>query len=565
MSKFTIGFLVVIVLLCSFFSFGQRKYLHDNWLFFYPQKNTWFKANVPGTIHTDLLKNKLIPEPFYQDNENKLQWISKQVWTYKNRFQYQAPAQDTVYIVFEGLDTYADVWLNEKHILSAHNMFTAYTVPIATSFFKKNNELKITFYSNENIADSIAQTSILKYPCENNRNRIRKAQYHFGWDFAPRFITQGIWRNIYITHKKESFANAQYSDYTFHSEDDSIGKSFYFKKNGKPIFMSGANWVPADVFLPNIKKEKYRKLLLYAHEAGIKILRVWGGGIYEDDYFYTLCDSLGIAVWQDFMFAGAMYAADTAMLQNIKEEATYQIQRLRKYKCIVLWCGNNEIDEAWHNWGWQKQFAINENDSIKLWESYKKIFHELLPSLVKKYDSARPYIASSPLYGWGKTKSMTHGDSHYWGMWWGLQPINIMQQKIPRFMSEYGMQAMPHINTLKEICGYIATDTNDNYLRTHQKHPTGFANLNTYLQLENYNIDNIQEYIESTQTLQDKAIQTALSTHIQASPYCMGSLLWQFNDCWPAISWSIIDYYGNKKKAFYTVQKLNRKIYDKKQ
>lgn len=565
MNKRTITFIVGIVLSCSFFSFGQKKYLHSSWQFFYPEKNSWFKATVPGTIHTDLFNNKLIPEPFYQDNENKLQWISKQAWTYKTQFQYQAPAQDTVYIVFEGLDTYADVWLNEKHILSAHNMFTAYTVPIATSLFKKNNELKITFYSNEKIADSIAQTSILKYPCENNRNRIRKAQYHFGWDFAPRFITQGIWKHIYITHKKETFAKAQYSDYTFHSEDDSIGQSFYFKKNGKPIFISGANWVPADVFLPNIKKEKYRQLLGYAHEAGIKMLRVWGGGIYEDDYFYTLCDSLGIAVWQDFMFAGAMYAADTAMLQNIKEEATYQIQRLRKHKCIVLWCGNNEIDEAWHNWGWQKQYAINENDSMRLWESYKKIFHDLLPSLVKEYDSARPYITSSPLYGWGKSKSMTHGDSHYWGMWWGLQPINIMQKKIPRFMSEYGMQAMPHISTLNKICGYMARDTNDIYVRAHQKHPTGFANLNTYLQMEQYSINNIQQYIESTQTLQDKAIQTALSAHIESSPYCMGSLLWQFNDCWPAISWSIIDYYGKKKKSFYTVKKLNTKIYNNKQ
>ncbi|MBK8683552.1 MAG: hypothetical protein IPN26_00455 [Bacteroidetes bacterium] len=177
--------------------------------------------------------------------------------------------------------------------------------------------------------------------------------------------------------------------------------------------MKGANWVPADVFLPRITKNRYRQLLIAAKEAHFNMLRVWGGGIYEDDDFYTLCDSLGIYVWQDFMFAGAMYPGDPDFLQNVKEEAKQQILRLRKHPCIVLWCGNNEIDEAWNNWGWQKQFEISANDSMRLWKEYATLFHEVLPELVRQYDSGRAYISTSPLYGWGREKSMTHGDSHF--------------------------------------------------------------------------------------------------------------------------------------------------------
>ncbi|MBK6329962.1 MAG: hypothetical protein IPF62_05325 [Bacteroidetes bacterium] len=195
--------------------------------------------------------------------------------------------------------------------------------------------------------------------------------------------------------------------------------------------MKGANWIPADVFLPRITHDKYRSVLIAAKQAGMNMLRVWGGGIYEDDYFYTLCDSLDIYIWQDFMFAGAMYPTDAYALENIKQEAIDNILRLRKHKCIVLWCGNNEIDEAWHNWGWQKQFNLTQNDSTALWRGYQQLFHELLPSLVSQYDSGRAYIASSPLHGWGRTQSMTHGDSHYWGLWWGLDSISVMKKKFP--------------------------------------------------------------------------------------------------------------------------------------
>jgi beta-mannosidase len=353
-------------------------------------------------------------------------------------------------------------------------------------------------------------------------------------------------------------SQAKYSPVNLIQEKDSIGQSFYFAVNGKPTFMKGANWIPADVFLPRISKQRYRDLLLAAKEANFNMLRVWGGGIYEDDYFYSLCDSLGIYVWQDFMFAGAMYPADEHFIENIKQEAIDNILRLRKFKCIVLWCGNNEIDEAWHNWGWQKQFHISEKDSTTLWTEYKRIFDDLLPSLLKQYDPGRPYISSSPLYGWGRQQSMTHGDSHYWGMWWGMDDINIMKHKIPRFMSEYGMQAMPSLKTIQQFALPTDMDTSSVIIKLHQKHSTGFQTLTNYLAMEKIKCNSFQSFITATQELQSRALTTAIQAQLHSNGRCMGSLLWQFNDCWPVCSWSIVDYYGCKKKAYYTVQKLYR-------
>jgi beta-mannosidase len=436
-------------------------------------------------------------------------------------------------------------------------MFRTYRVEIKKLLKQKGNQLRIIFYSAENKTDSLAKANKLKFPCENNRNFARKSQYHFGWDWAPRFITCGIWRKVQLIYgNKIQETTPKYSNVKLIQEKDSIGQSFYFTVDGKPTFMKGANWIPADVFLPRISKEKYRSLLIAAKEAGMNMLRVWGGGIYEDDYFYDLCDSLQIYIWQDFMFAGAMYAADAQSLYNIKQEAIDNIVRLRKHKCIVLWCGNNEIDEAWHNWGWQKQFNLSAKDSTLLWTAYQKIFHELLPALVKQYDPKRTYIASSPLYGWGRQQSMTHGDSHYWGMWWGMEPIDIMQKKVPRFISEYGMQAMPNMESILKFASQQDLDTASIVMKAHQKHPTGFQTLTKYLQMENIRVSDFNSFLLGTQAIQSKAIETALNAQLNSNGRCMGSLLWQFNDCWPVCSWSIIDYYGSKKKGYYTIQKM---------
>jgi len=540
------------------------KDLNANWTFRRAQSPTWFKATVPGTVHTDLMANKIIPDPYYRDNEKKVQWVSQDDWEYKGTFTSDSNLlqKNHIELVFEGLDTYADVYLNNHLILQANNMFRTWRIDVKP-FLQKQNTITVYFKSAERIADSLAKASPLNHPSDNSRNYVRKAQYHFGWDWGPKFVTCGIWRKITLNswNEESEHQEAPFQKTDNHiqliQEPDSIGQSFYFTVNRKPTFIKGANWIPADMFLPRITHAKYRELLTTAKEAGINMLRVWGGGIYEDDYFYTLCDSLGIMVWQDFMFACAMYPGDDAFIENVKQEAIDNIKRLRVHPCIAVWCGNNEVDEGWNNWEWKKQFLAKPEDSIKVWNEYKKLFHELLPQLVKELDG-RPYITTSPAVSWTKKESLTAADCHYWGVWWGLEPIETYAQKVPRFMSEYGMQAMPNWETIEKFSVKEDWDTSSDVMKVHQKHPTGYKNLAVYLEQNNLHPKTFQEYVTATQEVQSRALRIAITAHIAAQPNCMGTIFWQFNDCWPVASWSILDYYGGKKKAFYTVKELYR-------
>ena len=550
-----------LIVFAGKFGYSQTTLLHKDWMFRRVGTELWKEATVPGTIHTDLLRHSLIQDPFYGDNETKIQWVSKADWEYKTFFQVDLKKRaQGIFIRFHGLDTYADVMLNGIIILHSDNMFRTYYVDISL-FVKYENELSIVFHSAELKADSIANLYLpLVRPCENNRHYIRKAQYHFGWDWAPRILTTGIWRDVELVYGDlPQPGNSQYSSVRFVQESDSIGRSFYFTEDGKPLYMKGANWVPADVFLPRVNKNKYRNLLLAAKEAKLNMLRVWGGGIYEDDAFYDLCDSLGIYVWQDFMFAGAMYPADSFFIENVRAEVKDIILRLRKHKCIVLWCGNNEINEAWNNWGWQSQFHISLEDSVRLWNEYDRLFNQVIPDLVKELDSGRSYIPSSPLFGWGREKSMSEGDSHYWGLWWGHYSLDSIRLKIPLFMSEFGMQAMPSMESILKFAAKSDLDTSSMVMKLHQKHSTGFATLADYLRMEKIAVTNFQTFVLGTQELQKRCLKAGYEAQMNSKGRCMGSLWWQFNDCWPVCSWSLIDYYGVKKKAYYSLKDIEIK------
>ena len=541
--------------------------LTKGWQFSKQGENKWYAAQVPGTIHTDLLYNKLIPDPYYRDNEKKLQWIDKENWSYKTNFTVTPSflRKKNVELVFDGLDTYADVYLNGQLILSADNMFRQWRIDVK-KILRSGNQLLVRFYSAKNKVDSIAQSKLPSVLPDNPRVYVRKAQYHFGWDWGPTFVTCGIWKNVYLEAfdekaKEKPFVNPRKIELV--QQPDSIGKTFYFKIDGKPVYMKGANYIPSEMFLPRLKKEDYRKIILAAKEANMNMLRVWGGGIYEADEFYGLCDEYGINVWQDFMFAGGMVPGDEHFFNNVREEVKYQIQRLRRHPCIVVWCGNNEVDEAWNNWGWQNQFNIHGADSVKMWNDYKRLFRDSLPAWVNEFDGTRPYTSTSPLNGWGREKSFTEGDSHYWGVWWGLQDIEVFENKTGRFVSEYGMQAMPDYSTIETF-----TKPQDRYLfsdvlKAHQKHPTGYQNIQSYL--HRYFLDSnkvkqlsLSDYIYLTQCLQYYCLKNIIAIHRGKYPVNMGTLLWQLNDCWPVCSWSITDYSRQPKAAWYAVKEAYR-------
>ena len=464
---------------------AQNKDLKTGWQYRETKTEKWYPATVPGEIHTDLLNNKTIPDPFYRDNEKKLTWIEKKDWEYKTTFQVSPAtlAKKHTELVFDGLDTYATVYLNNQVVLKADNMFLQWRVDVKKVLKSGNNNLVIVFKSAQNVVDSLAKKDLPFVIPDNPRAYVRKAQYHFGWDWGPKFTTCGIWKTPRLEAYDKKEAEKPYvldRKIELVQEPDKVGKTFYFKIDGKPVYMKGANYIPSDAFLSRVTKKEYEKVIGMAKDANMNMLRVWGGGIYEDDYFYDLCDKNGIYVWQDFMFAGTMVPGDDAFFANVKKEVQYQVKRLRHHKSIVLWCGNNEIDEAFKDWGWQKSMKMPKQDSIRLWKDYVRLFQDSIPKWVKEVDDKRPYISSSPSFHWSKAKSLTEGDSHYWGTWWGLEDVEAVQNKTGRFVSEYGMQAMPNYSSIERF-----TKAEDRYLysdilQAHQKAGKGFSVTHVY-------------------------------------------------------------------------------------
>lgn len=631
-----------------------------NWQFRKKGDTVWMPATVPGTVHTDLFANGKIPDPFADDNEKKLQWIENEDWEYSCTFDVDSTflLQKNIVLVFEGLDTYAKVYLNDKLLLTADNMFRQWEIDCKSQLRAKKNQLKIIFESavKKGRQDSLVSPYILP---GDSRVFTRKAQYQYGWDWGPRFVTCGIWKAVYLKSwenicvgdvqlLQQSFdstlaslsANIEMScqqgdscnliiinnndenilqsekiflrkgqnqihvpfeiehpqlwwpngygkqylyeliililknDKVIHADTlktgirkielvqkaDSIGKSFYFKVNDAPVFMKGTNFIPADNFLPRVSKTDYENLVNDAAQCNMNMLRVWGGGTYADDYFYKLCDEKGVLVWQDFMFACAMYPGDSAFLENVKQEIICNVKKLRNHSSIALWCGNNEIDEGWKNWEWQKQFKMSSKDSTIIWKNYLSLFDSLIPSVLKTYDPVRPYWPSSPQIGWGRKESLMQGDSHYWGVWWGMEPFSIYKKKIGRFMSEYGFQGFPVEQTVNAFSADGKISLTSKYLNAHEKHPTGFETISSYMKSEYKIPTDLDNYIYVSELLQANGMKTAIDAHRMAKPYCMGSLYWQFNDCWPVVSWSGSDYFGRWKAMQYIVKKAFQPI-----
>ncbi|MRX39060.1 glycoside hydrolase family 2 protein [Flavobacterium sp. LC2016-23] len=548
---------------------AQRIDLKKGWNYREEKTQKWFPAAVPGEIHTDLLRNKAIPDPFYRDNEKKLAWIERKNWEYKTTFQVSAATlkKKNTELVFDGLDTYATVYLNKQQILKTDNMFRQWRADVKKILKSGNNDLVIVFQSAQNVVDSLAKKDLPFVIPDNPRAYVRKAQYHFGWDWGPKFTTCGIWK----TPRLEAYDTKETEQpYVLNrkielvQQPDSLGRSFYFKIDGKPVYMKGANYIPSDAFLSRVTKKEYEKVIALAKDANMNMLRVWGGGIYEEDYFYDLCDKYGINVWQDFMFAGTMVPGDKAFFENVREEVKYQVKRLRHHPSIVLWCGNNEADEAFKNWGWQKSMKMSKQDSTRLWKDYVRLFQDSIPKWVNEVDGKRPYISSSPLFHWSQKESVKQGDSHYWGTWWGLEDIEVTQKKTGRFVSEYGMQSLPNYSSIEKFTlpedRYLYSDV----LQAHQKAGKGFLKLESYL--NRYFIDsvkikkmNLEDYTYLTQCLQYYALKNIIGIHRSKAPYTMGTLVWQLNDCWPVASWSVTDYDNRQPKAaWYAMREAYR-------
>ncbi len=634
----------------------------------------WIPASVPGSVHTALMNNFLIPDPYERVNEKEMQWIDKNNWIYRTRFNIDAAFLDkgNIELVFEGIDTYADVFLNEKLILQTDNMFRTWKTDVRDKLQEGDNELLVVLKSPtltglvklKEFGFQLAADNDQSQAGEMGEDRVspyvRKAPYHFGWDWGPRLVTSGIWRpvrlmawdgaklediwvktlvineeeaiievistlnvdqggqkayaifiddslrssgiwdlefgiseqkveltmkdirlwwpngtgrpNLYrlrveifnkgkIFDKKEIIFGIRDVDLVREPDQEGEGESFYFRVNGVPVFAKGANYIPNDVFLDRVSPEQYEFIVRSAAEANMNMLRVWGGGIYENDIFYDLCDRYGIMVWQDFMFACAMYPGNDEFLENVRIEAEENVRRLRNHPCIVLWCGNNEIEAAWgpydenRGWGWKQRYNAEQREII--WKAYDTLFHQILPKVVAQEDPQRPYWHSSPSAGMGKLAGYegNSGDVHYWGVWHGLHPFSDFRKYRARFMSEYGFQSFPEFSTVKKYA-LLAEDQDieSEVMMAHQRSGIGNLRIRQYMEQDYIVPVDFEHMLYIGQLLQADAIRTAIESHRADMPFCMGSLYWQLNDVWPVASWSSIDYFGRWKALHYTVR-----------
>ncbi|HTF05045.1 MAG TPA: glycoside hydrolase family 2 protein [Bacteroidia bacterium] len=634
--------------------------LNTAWQFRELGTTAFFPAEVPGTVHTDLFRNGKIPDPYFGTNESKLQWVETKTWEYSTTFECSKKLRKEKHIEleFDGLDTYADVYLNDSLLFTAEDMFLSYTADIK-KFVKANNRLRIVFHpASELIEQNRALSPVKKYP-GGDRVFIRKAQYQFGWDWGPRFVTCGIWKpvrlvawsdfrvtdvvytldylskdtaymkvdfmfqsdrpGIYNFGVRENLVSLFSSKYKHAGKtnehlqlefkipkprlwwcnglgtpemyefvltarpqgrrgkdnysrvktktgvrkielsSDRIGNdgSFTFILNDVPVFAKGANWIPSDNFLPRVPREKIVRQLKDMHELNMNMVRVWGGGAYESDYFYEQCDSLGLMVWQDLMFACSMYPYKTLDRNNmLTHEINDNYRRLASHPCIALWCGDNENREGWFNWGWQKQMEYSVQDSTAIYNEYLEYQLKFMATL-NRTDPFFPYLMSSPHNGWGRKEAYTRGDVHYWGVWWGMEPFSSYETHTGRFVSEFGFQGAPSFHTFKEMGAETSKWFADSTIQLHQKHPTGYQTIETYMKRD-YGItpNSFEDYVYLSQVMQRDAMTTAIEAQRRNMPRCMGSLFWQYNDCWPATSWSVQDYSGRKKLAWYNLKRL---------
>lgn len=642
--------------------------LHHNWQFKERQAAAalaqdfcsdqgWLAATVPGTVQQDLLAQGLLPDPFYGLNEPQVQWVGQRDWLYRLSFEVDAAllAQPHVELYFAGLDTFCTVWLNGEVILRSENMFVPHTVDVKSRLRAGENALHLLF---ENVLDKGRQLETAHgqralWNGASSRLYVRKAQYHYGWDWGPVLLTAGPWQPVtlraytariedihvpaevtpdltaafvpvHVTlggdlnglqvtaelrgpdgqplsrqtapaqpltsfpfevtgpqlwwpngqgvqplysvalslHHPQEVLDAQEQRFGLRRlrvvqepVEGEPGSSFTFEVNNQPLFIGGANWIPGDLLLNRLDAGQYRERLTQARDAHLNMIRVWGGGVYEPDDFYTLCDELGLLVWQDFMFACGLYPAHPEFQASVRLEAEAAVRRLRNHPCVALWAGNNE------------DYAIAEalgaqDDDTRF--SAKVIYEKLLPELCTRLDPGRLYWPGSP---WGGVNSAdpTVGDRHSWEVWHGMMaPYQEYRRFQARFVSEFGMQSAPALSTIASFAPQAERYPESRTLVHHNKatnpqgEPDGQRRLAAYLSDNLRAYRDLDEYVYHTQFIQAEAMRYAYRDFRRRferpGRYAVsGALVWQLNDCWPVSSWAVIDSAGIAKPALYAI------------
>ncbi|MBI9009551.1 MAG: glycoside hydrolase family 2 protein [Tenericutes bacterium] len=611
------------------------------------------KATVPGSVYNDLLKENLIPDPFFQDNEYLVREYMNYDYSYEREFEVSFQNRRN-FLVCNGLDTLADIYLNDFLIASTDNMHRTYRFELGEQLKNGLNKIKIVFKSclkyiaNEKAACKIelfqASDAVAGYP------HLRKGSSMFGWDWGPQLPDAGIWRSIFIesindaslenvfitqnhyddfvelnVETKVRFATSstdllkkviitddlgelvnetishiensniikianpkkwypvnlglqplyqvtvsllqegEVIDEITHKiglrtiklikEADQFGESFFFRVNGIDVFSKGANYIPEDNLLARTNYDLTKDLLVSAKLANHNMVRVWGGGIYPPDYFYDLCDELGLLVWQDLMFACSAYDVDNPVfLETMKQEIIDNIIRIRNHPSIALICGNNENETAIECW--------NVPHKEKAKKLYIKHYVTVLADIVKEYYPNMDYWRSSPSSKelFKDTNSDDYGDMHYWGVWHANEPITYYRHHYPRFMSEFGLQSFPTLKTIKTFAEEKDLNIFSYVMEQHQKNKTSNSKILNYVGKMFQYPQDFESLLYVSQIIQAEGIRYGVEHWRRNLGRCMGILYWQLNDCWPVASWSSIDYFHRWKVLHYHSKKFYQPV-----
>ncbi len=601
------------------------------------------EVEVPGDVFSALIDKGLMPHPYVGRNELLFRELEERDWIYRKVFRVEDTHVENVELVFEGVDTVADVYLNGVHLGRCEDMFLEYRFDVKGVLRPGENEILVKIASPVKHAITLERNFGKLKPREFiPRMYIRKAQYSFGWDWGPRLPSAGIWKGVhlelfdggrlwgstaYITdvdgpihltgyvesltgdlrdykvlvsvdgrdigefplrrigEKKAKFeglveehlslwyplgvGEPSLHDFEFRlvedekvlgeekkriglrtvdiiRERDEDGESFIFSINGERVFVKGANWIPVDTLTGWMRDEDYEELISMAENANVNMLRVWGGGIYEKEIFYRLCDEKGIMVWQDFMFSCAEYPDHLEWFRNLaNEEARQNVIKLRHHPSIVLWCGNNE-----NNWGFEEWDFVNVFNGMHLGD---RLYLHDFPKICSEEDPSRPYWPSSP-YGGERANSENAGDTHVWHVWSGWKDYREYENVGGRFISEFGFQSAPAPQTIEFFTKEDGIFTED--MLHHNKQIEGMERLMKFINSEFGVVGKLEDVVHLSQFIQAEAIKYGVE-HWRSRKYkTAGVIYWQWNDVWPVFSWSAVDYFKRGKALYHYTRKI---------
>lgn len=605
---------------------------------------------VPGDVHSALLAEDKIPDPYWRDTETMLDWVHESEWIAETRFHLEELQSGFWTLTFDSIDCMAEVTLNDQLIGRCDNQFIRWDFDVSAGLQQGINVLQVKFLSNTAAARELASQApfAVPYIAWNNRlahfNFLRKTQCHAGWDwnialsplglygpvtlkrtdavriddvlFRQKHAADTVMLGVDVHYTAQSMSQVQAEvhcegqivkhtidaypgtdrvqlsleleaprlwwpaghgaqemyevevrlggelkkyriglrEVELITDADDIGRRFAFRVNGREIFMRGANWIPADALPARGTPQVVDDLLQSAVEANMNMLRVWGGGQYEPDWFYQKCSEKGLMVWQDFMFSCNLYpASDSAWLNSVRIEARQQIRRLSQHASVALWCGDNEVIGAL---SWFEEARKDRDHYLAV---YARLNHAL-EEAIEQESPGIAFWASSPAVGrldfgdgWHDD---TAGDMHFWDVWHSAKDFEHYRTVKPRFCSEFGFQSFPSNQLIETFTEAHDRNVSSGVMDVHQRNQGGNSRIVETLARYFRFPDKFEDMTWLSQVSQALAMKTAIEFWRSNKPRCMGALYWQLNDTWPVASWSSLEYGGNWKLTQYFARRF---------